>query len=152
MAVARKVAAGAAEFVPVAAVTNLARALEHAQGARRLGGRDGRGGRADACMRADLDRPLALVLGAEGDGMRRLTRERCDFLVRIPMAGQIESLERVGGGGRRSVRGGPAAAAGRQRAPGLTETRPERVILRALFRRPPGFTPCLTARNGRLQP
>ena len=89
--VVRKVAAGAAEFVPVATVTNLARTLgllkEHAIW---VVGTDGEA--AQTLYAADLKRPLALVLGAEGGGMRRLTRERCDFLVRIPMAGQVESL------------------------------------------------------------
>jgi 23S rRNA (guanosine2251-2'-O)-methyltransferase len=89
--VARKVAAGAAESVPVASVTNLARTLD------RLKERGvwvvGTDGAAEQTLfSADLNRALALVLGAEGDGMRRLTRERCDFLVRIPMAGQVESL------------------------------------------------------------
>ncbi len=89
--VVRKVAAGAAEFIPVASVTNLARALD------RLKERGiwVAGTAADApqtLYEADFKRPLALVMGAEGAGMRRLTRERCDFLVRIPMAGQVESL------------------------------------------------------------
>ncbi len=89
--VVRKVAAGAAESVPVASVTNLARTLE------RLKERGvwvvGTDGAAEQTLfAADLNRALALVLGAEGDGMRRLTRERCDFLVRIPMAGCVESL------------------------------------------------------------
>jgi 23S rRNA (guanosine2251-2'-O)-methyltransferase len=89
--VVRKVAAGAAEFVPVASVTNLARTL----GALKERGIWVVGTDAEApqtLYAADLNRPLALVLGAEGSGMRRLTRERCDFLVRIPMAGQVESL------------------------------------------------------------
>jgi 23S rRNA (guanosine2251-2'-O)-methyltransferase len=89
--VVRKVAAGAAEFIPVASVTNLARAIDllKERGIWVVGTA------ADApqtLYEADLRRPLALVLGAEGAGMRRLTRERCDFLVRIPMAGQVESL------------------------------------------------------------
>jgi 23S rRNA (guanosine2251-2'-O)-methyltransferase len=89
--VVRKVAAGAAEFVPVAAVTNLARTLAalKEQGVW-IVGTDGEA--PQALYDADLRRPLALVLGAEGDGLRRLTRESCDFLVRIPMAGQVESL------------------------------------------------------------
>ena len=89
--VARKVAAGAAEFVPVASVTNLARALDLIKDqAIWVAGTQGEA--AQTLYQADLNRRLALVLGAEGGGMRRLTRERCDFVVRIPMAGQVESL------------------------------------------------------------
>jgi 23S rRNA (guanosine2251-2'-O)-methyltransferase len=89
--VVRKVAAGAAEFVPVVSVTNLARTLDQ------LKERDvwvvGTDGEAPQSLySADLKRSLALVLGAEGAGMRRLTRERCDFLVHIPMVGHMESL------------------------------------------------------------
>jgi 23S rRNA (guanosine2251-2'-O)-methyltransferase len=89
--VARKVAAGAAEFIPVVSVTNLARTLE---ALKRRGiwivGTEGEA--AQSLYSADLTRPLGLVLGAEGSGMRRLTREKCDFLVQIPMAGHMESL------------------------------------------------------------
>jgi 23S rRNA (guanosine2251-2'-O)-methyltransferase len=89
--VVRKVAAGAADSVPVASVTNLARTLD---GLKERGvwvvGTDGAA--EQSLFTADLERSLALVLGAEGDGMRRLTRERCDFLVKIPMSGQVESL------------------------------------------------------------
>ncbi len=89
--VVRKVAAGAAEFVPVVSVTNLARVLEALK--RHGVWIVGTEGAADQTLyAADLNRPLALVLGAEGSGMRRLTREHCDFVVRIPMAGQVESL------------------------------------------------------------
>ena len=89
--VARKVAAGAAEFIPVATVTNLARTLEalKKRGVWIVGTE---GEAAQSLYSADFKRPLALVLGGEGSGMRRLTREKCDFLVRIPMAGHMESL------------------------------------------------------------
>jgi 23S rRNA (guanosine2251-2'-O)-methyltransferase len=88
---ARKVAAGAAEFIPLASVTNLARTLEALkQRGVWIVGTEGEA--AQSLYSADLKRPLALVLGAEGSGMRRLTREKCDFLVRIPMAGHMESL------------------------------------------------------------
>jgi 23S rRNA (guanosine2251-2'-O)-methyltransferase len=89
--VVRKVAAGAAEFVPVATVTNLARTLEVLK-ERRIWVVGTDGDAEQALYSADLKRPLALVLGAEGTGMRRLTRDRCDFLVRIPMAGHVQSL------------------------------------------------------------
>jgi 23S rRNA (guanosine2251-2'-O)-methyltransferase len=89
--VVRKVAAGAAEFMPVATVINLARTL----GVLKergiwVVGTDGEA--PESLHRADLKRPLGLVLGAEGGGLRRLTRDKCDFLVRIPMAGPMPSL------------------------------------------------------------
>jgi 23S rRNA (guanosine2251-2'-O)-methyltransferase len=89
--VVRKVAAGAAEFVPVASVTNLARTLESLKThGIWVVGTDGEAEK--PIYAADFKRPLALVLGAEGSGMRRLTREKCDFLVQIPMAGHVQSL------------------------------------------------------------
>lgn len=89
--VARKVAAGAAEFIPVVSVTNLARTLESLK--RRGIWIIGTEGEAEQSLySADFKRSVALVLGAEGSGMRRLTREKCDFLVRIPMAGHMQSL------------------------------------------------------------
>jgi 23S rRNA (guanosine2251-2'-O)-methyltransferase len=89
--VVRKVAAGAAEFMPVARVTNLARTMDMLkERGIWIVGTDVEA--LSTLYAADLQRPLALVLGAEGSGMRRLTRERCDFLVRIPMGGQVESL------------------------------------------------------------
>ncbi|MDE2149723.1 MAG: 23S rRNA (guanosine(2251)-2'-O)-methyltransferase RlmB [Gammaproteobacteria bacterium] len=90
-AVARKAAAGAAERIPLVAVTNLARSLQRL---RELGywvmGLAADGQR--QLYEADLSGPLVLVLGGEGGGLRRLTREHCDALLRIPMAGDAESL------------------------------------------------------------
>ena len=89
--VARKVASGAAEAVPWVRVTNLARTIESLQQAGVwVIGTDG-----DAettLYDQDLTLPCALVLGSEGSGMRRLTRERCDFVVRLPMSGSVSSL------------------------------------------------------------
>jgi 23S rRNA (guanosine2251-2'-O)-methyltransferase len=90
-ATARKVACGAAETVPVIRVTNLARSLR----AIRDAGVWLYGAAGDAqqsLYEADLSGPLALVLGGEGRGLRRLTREHCDVLMAIPMAGSVSSL------------------------------------------------------------
>jgi 23S rRNA (guanosine2251-2'-O)-methyltransferase len=83
---------GATEHLRIAVVGNLAQTIAEAQkaGVWVVGLEDDE--RAQAYDRADLDMPLALVVGAEGPGLARLTRERCDFLVRLPMAGQIASL------------------------------------------------------------
>ena len=86
-----KVASGAAETVPYIPVTNLARAMRELKdrGVWLLGTDE----RAEHDLyRVKLSGPLAWVLGAEGEGMRRLTRENCDELVRIPMLGTVESL------------------------------------------------------------
>jgi len=86
-----KVASGAAETVPYLMVTNLARSLKE------LKERDvwviGTSDQASKSIyEVDLNRPIALVLGAEGDGMRQLTAKTCDELVSIPMQGAVESL------------------------------------------------------------
>lgn len=89
--VARKVAAGSAERVPVISVTNLSRTLERLkERGYWLTGLAGEG--QETIYDVDFKGPLVLVLGAEGEGLRRLTRETCDRVVRIPMLGKAESL------------------------------------------------------------
>ena len=89
--VASKAAAGAAETLPLIAVTNLARAMEQMREAGIWIA--GAAGEADRTLyELDLNGPFAWALGAEGEGLRRLTREHCDWLVRIPMAGHVDSL------------------------------------------------------------
>jgi 23S rRNA (guanosine2251-2'-O)-methyltransferase len=86
-----KVASGAAETVPYIAVTNLARTMRELKDRGVwLIGADEQG--EQSLFDAKLDGALCWVLGAEGEGMRRLTRESCDLLVRIPMLGSVESL------------------------------------------------------------
>ncbi|WP_086930341.1 23S rRNA (guanosine(2251)-2'-O)-methyltransferase RlmB [Agarilytica rhodophyticola] len=88
---ARKVASGAAETTPLIAVTNLARCLKKLQ---ELGlWVTGLAGEAtDSTYDSDLTGPRVIVMGAEGSGMRRLTKETCDVLVKIPMHGSVSSL------------------------------------------------------------
>ena len=89
--VARKVASGAAETVPWVRVTNLARTIESLkQAGVWVIGTDG--GAERTLYEQDLSGPCALVLGSEGAGMRRLTRDLCDFVVKLPMAGSVSSL------------------------------------------------------------
>ncbi len=86
-----KAASGAYELVPYVTVTNLARALTELKTyGFRLVGLDSEGG--ITMDEVGADRPLALVLGAEGKGLRQLTRETCDVVARLDMPGQIKSL------------------------------------------------------------
>jgi 23S rRNA (guanosine2251-2'-O)-methyltransferase len=88
---ARKVACGAAEVVPFARVTNIARTLEALK--ERGVWIFGTAGDAEKSIYdSDLTTSMALIMGAEGAGMRRLTREYCDYLVKLPMAGSVSSL------------------------------------------------------------
>ncbi|ATO34513.1 23S rRNA (guanosine-2'-O-)-methyltransferase RlmB [Dickeya dianthicola] len=90
-ATAKKVACGAAETVALIRVTNLARTLRFLQ--EQNVWVVGTAGEADHTLyQSKLTGPLALVMGAEGEGMRRLTREHCDELISIPMAGSVSSL------------------------------------------------------------
>ena len=89
--VVRKVACGAAEVIPLIQVTNLARTLKEIQQAGVWV--VGTAGEAEQNIyQCKLSGPIALVMGAEGKGMRRLTREHCDELVKLPMAGSVSSL------------------------------------------------------------
>lgn len=90
-AVVAKVASGAADSMPIALVPNLVQALESLKqdGLWVIGATDDAPG---TLYQADFKVPLVLVLGAESDGLRRLTRATCDTLVSIPMAGSVSSL------------------------------------------------------------
>ena len=89
--VVSKVASGAAETIPFVQVTNLARALEQI---KELGiWIYGAAGEAEkSVFQTDLKGAIAIAMGAEGEGLRRLTREHCDGLIRIPMSGSVSSL------------------------------------------------------------
>ena len=89
--VVRRASAGGADRVPLVAATNLARALRTLKDAGVW--ITGLAGDTDTSIYdIDLKGPVALVLGSEGEGMRRLTRETCDFVAKIPMPGPMESL------------------------------------------------------------
>ena len=90
-ATARKVSSGAAETVPFVQVTNLSRTLKALQ-ERGIWLAGLAGDEAGDLYQTDLTGPMAIVMGAEDKGLRRLTRETCDLLVRIPMVGTVESL------------------------------------------------------------
>ena len=87
----QKVACGAAEMLPLVQVTNLARTLK-ALRARGVWVYGAAGEAAQSLYDQDLRAPVALVLGSEGKGLRRLTRESCDALVQLPMPGTVGSL------------------------------------------------------------
>lgn len=86
-----KASAGAVEYVPVARVTNLAQTIEYLKSKNIwVAGTDSSGEK--PFFKSDLTGPIALVIGSEGEGMGRLIREKCDFVINIPMKGQISSL------------------------------------------------------------
>jgi 23S rRNA (guanosine2251-2'-O)-methyltransferase len=86
-----KVASGAAETVPYVQVANLARTMDRLR-ERGIWLVGAAGDAGSDLFAADLTGPIGLVMGSEGGGLRRLTRERCDSLVRLPMLGLVESL------------------------------------------------------------
>ncbi|MFO7171566.1 MAG: 23S rRNA (guanosine(2251)-2'-O)-methyltransferase RlmB [Bacillota bacterium] len=93
-----KVSAGAIEYVPVARVTNLVRTIGELKAAGLWICGTHQEAR-ESCYEARLTGPLGLVIGSEGKGMHRLVAEHCDFTVRIPMYGRINSLNAAVAGG-----------------------------------------------------
>ena len=90
-ATVRKVACGGAESVPFIAVTNLGRTIRYLKDKGVfIIGTDGE--EKNNLFKSNLKGPIAIVLGSEGKGMRRLTKELCDTSISIPMLGQVESL------------------------------------------------------------
>lgn len=89
--VVTKVACGAADTVPLVMVTNLARTLQKLQ-QRGLWVMGTSGDAENILYDLDLSGPLVIVMGSEGGGMRQLTRSHCDFLAKLPMAGDVSSL------------------------------------------------------------
>lgn len=90
--IVRKASAGAADRVPFVRVTNLARAMDKLRDAGVwITGLAGDGA-TTSLYHCDFKGPVAIALGGEGEGLRRLTREKCDFLASIPMKGSVESL------------------------------------------------------------
>ena len=90
-ATVRKVAAGGAESVPIIEVTNIARSLkELKQAGVWIYGTSDKA--KDSLYDHDYGGPIALIMGAEGSGLRRLTLESCDHLIKLPMQGRVESL------------------------------------------------------------
>ncbi|MFS0891310.1 23S rRNA (guanosine(2251)-2'-O)-methyltransferase RlmB [Peribacillus frigoritolerans] len=86
-----KASTGAIEYIPVARVTNLARAVEELkERGVWIVGTDAKG--SDDYRNMDGKMPIGLVIGSEGKGMARLMKEKCDFLIRLPMAGKVTSL------------------------------------------------------------
>ena len=90
-AIARKVSSGSSERVPFIEVTNLSRMLEKIK-ERGIWVSGLAGGGEATIFSSDLRGPIAIVMGSEGSGIRRLTEKHCDFIIKIPMEGEIESL------------------------------------------------------------
>ena len=90
--VVTKVASGAAETVTYVQVTNLARTMEKLKQDYNIWLYGAAGETQQSLFETDLRQSVGIVMGAEGKGLRRLTREHCDALIRIPMKGQVESL------------------------------------------------------------
>jgi 23S rRNA (guanosine2251-2'-O)-methyltransferase len=94
-----RASAGAAEHVRVAQVANLVRAMERLKADGMWFAGLEAGSNTQPYTQADLSGPLGLVIGSEGKGLARLVRETCDFLIRLPMDGQVESLNAAVAGG-----------------------------------------------------